>query len=81
MANKHVTNPCSTGGTPALSQDEIAYWVDPSTNTHRVVCPECLAFISVNRKSKLYRKHNVGENRWLSANVVTVKTGTELIIQ
>jgi len=82
MANKHITNPCSLGGTPAPSPADTAYWVDPTTNTTRVLCPECYAFISINRKNKAYRRHNIGENSWLTKTTnPSVVTGVQNVEQ
>lgn len=79
MANKHITNPCSLGGKPAPSAEDTAYWVDPTTNTTKVVCRECYAFVSINRKSKTYRQHNISQYQWLTkVTDPEVVTGVDL---
>ena len=61
MANKHVTNPCKLSGERV--RDDSGRWLYPDRNTINVVCPECYGFITINRASKTYRKHNVSQGR------------------
>lgn len=65
MANKHITNPCKMSGKLVPDETEIAHWRYPSASTIRVVCAECQQFVSMNRISKRYRKHNVGSPNWI----------------
>lgn len=60
MANKHVLNPCKNSGTKVSEKDMAEAKVDAKGVT-KAYCELCWDNVTVNKKTKLYRKHQIPE--------------------
>lgn len=58
-----MSNLCVLSGKVVPAETQIPYWLYPSESVVHVNCPMCDKLVSVNRTSKKFRKHSVGERK------------------